>query len=43
MVPNWIITAESLYIQNSPADNLLTPYRAGESGVVGQLQVRFSF
>ena len=43
MVPNWIITAESLYIQNSPADNLLTPYRAGESGVVGQMQVRFSF
>lgn len=43
MVPNWIITAESLYIQNSPAENLLTPYRAGESGVVGQLQVRFSF
>lgn len=43
MVPNWIITAESLYIQNSPANNLLTPYRAGESGVVGQMQVRFSF
>jgi len=43
MVPNWIITAESLYIQNSPAENLLTPYRAGESGVVGQMQVRFSF
>lgn len=43
MVPNWIVTAESLYIQNSPAENLLTPYRAGESGVVGQLQVRLSF
>ena len=43
MVPNWIITAESLFIQNSPAENLLTPYRAGESGVVGQMQVRFSF
>ena len=43
MVPNWIITAETLYIQNSPAENLLTPYRAGESGVVGQMQVRFSF
>jgi hypothetical protein len=43
MVPNWIITAESLFIQNSPAENLLTPYRAGASGVVGQLQVRFSY
>lgn len=43
MVPNWIVTAESIFIQNSPAENLLTPYRAGASGVVGQMQVRFSF
>jgi hypothetical protein len=43
MVPNWIITWESLFIQNSPAQNLLTPYRAGMSGVVGQMQMKLSF
>ena len=43
MVPNWIVTAESLYINHSAASNLLTPYRAGESGVVGQMEVKFLF
>ena len=43
MVPNWIMTAEALYINGSPADNLPTPYRAGEKGVVGQVQVKLAF
>ena len=43
MVPNWIMTAEALYIKGSPAENLLTPYRAGESGVAGMLEVKFFF
>lgn len=43
MVPNWIVTAESLYINHSAASNLLTPYRAGETGVVGQMEVKFLF
>jgi hypothetical protein len=43
MVPNWIMTAEALYIKGSPAENLLTPYRAGESGVAGMFEVKFFF
>lgn len=43
MVPNWVMTAEALYINGSPADNLPTPYRAGEKGVVGQVQVKLAF
>lgn len=43
MIPNWIVTAESLYINHSAASNLLTPYRAGETGVVGQMEVKFLF
>lgn len=42
-LPNWILTSEALYIQRSPAENLLTPYRAGESGVVGQVEMKFFF
>ncbi|QEH34234.1 hypothetical protein OJF2_27690 [Aquisphaera giovannonii] len=34
----WRMTAEVLGIQRSPAQNILTGYRAGESGVLYQLQ-----
>ena len=39
-LPTWNITAEGIFINHSPAQNLLTPYRAGESGAVGQMQMR---
>ncbi|WP_139559277.1 hypothetical protein [Methylotetracoccus oryzae] len=42
-IPNWVMTAEALYIHNSPAENLLTPYRAGQRGVVGQVEVKLLF
>jgi hypothetical protein len=35
---NWRLTAEVLYINHCPAENLLTGYRAGESGTLVQLQ-----
>ncbi len=34
----WRMTAEVLRVQNSPAQNLLTGYRAGESGTLFQVQ-----
>ena len=35
---DWRMTFEVLYIDHSPAQNLLTGYRAGESGTLYQLQ-----
>jgi hypothetical protein len=35
---DWRLTFEVLYINHSPAENLLTGYRAGESGTLFQLQ-----
>lgn len=35
---DWRLTAEVLYINHSPAQNLLTGYRAGETGTLFQLQ-----
>jgi hypothetical protein len=35
---DWRLTFEVLYINHSPAQNLLTGYRAGESGTLFQLQ-----
>jgi uncharacterized coiled-coil protein SlyX len=35
---DWRLTAEVLYINHSPAQNLITGYRAGESGTLVQLQ-----
>jgi hypothetical protein len=32
------MTAEVLFINHSPAQNILTGYRAGESGTLFQLQ-----
>ncbi|WP_165227236.1 cell division protein ZapB [Aquisphaera insulae] len=34
----WRMTAEILSINHSPAQNILTGYRAGESGTLGQVQ-----
>ena len=34
----WRFTAEVLAVSDSPAENLLTGYRAGESGTLFQLQ-----
>ena len=35
---DWRMTFEVLYINHSPAQNILTGYRAGESGTLYQLQ-----
>jgi hypothetical protein len=35
---DWRLTFEVLYINHSPAQNLITGYRAGESGTLFQLQ-----
>lgn len=35
---DWRFTAEVLFINHSPAQNILTGYRAGESGTLFQLQ-----
>jgi hypothetical protein len=35
---NWRLTGEVLYLNHCPAENLLTGYRAGESGTLVQLQ-----
>ena len=39
----WRFTAEMLSINDSPAENLLTGYRAGQSGTLFQLQAFVDF
>ena len=39
----WRATAEVLQVNRSPADNILTGYRTGESGTLLQLQMLTDF
>lgn len=40
---NWRITGEVLQVNRSPASNILTPYRIGQSGTIGLLQLVTDF
>ncbi len=40
---NWRITGEVIQVNRSPASNILTPYRTGQSGTVALLQLVTDF
>jgi|GEM_PF-762090 len=40
---NWRITGEAIQVNRSPASNILTPYRIGQSGTVALLQLITDF